>query len=382
MIDWQLEAQKSLKILWGAQVSCTISDTLRDEGRNRAYRLAVTGGPVSSVILKASLGDETNPYMGRDDAPGKPFRRFCNEWAGCALLAPLGLGPADFTGNIDLGFFIMQDLGAGISLADRLIGNDPELATAALLAYAHSLGELHAATVGFDSRWNELRITRGGKNRQPSAADSWIREFTAFTKICEQFGVAHPRGIAPDLARIADAADNPGDYNAFSPTDCCPDNHYLRGHRVIFFDCEGARMRHALLDTAYFSVPFPTCWCASKLPDKMPARMLSAYREHFPGQANFDDQLTLMRAAWILANLVRGLAGDPDKPDQQWGLVSTRQRHVHHLENLLGSPTLATLLPSLAMTLERLFDALRTRWADLPPMPYYPAFKTPVSIQS
>ncbi len=78
MNEWQVAAQDALGALWGPGVSCTITDTLRDKGRNRVYRLAVTGGPVATVILKASLGDEKNPYVVGDDAPWRAFRRFCN----------------------------------------------------------------------------------------------------------------------------------------------------------------------------------------------------------------------------------------------------------------------------------------------------------------
>src|SRR5580700_33013 len=106
MNPWQTAAEKALTSLWGTDVSCTTTDTLRDEGRNRVYRLAVTGGPVASVILKASVGDEKNPYTLGDDLPGRPFRRFCSEWAGCAMLGPLGFGPTAYAGDSEHGFYL------------------------------------------------------------------------------------------------------------------------------------------------------------------------------------------------------------------------------------------------------------------------------------
>src|SRR5262245_21659128 len=202
MNEWQAGAPDALRVLWGAKVSCEITDTLRDQGRSRVYRLAVTGGPVASVILKASLGDEKNPYVVGDDAPWGAFWRFCNEWAGCAMLGPLGFGPTVYTGDAERGFFLMEDLGAGESLADRLTGDDAEAATAALLAYTRTLGELHAETRGTEAHWQELRRARGG--RPELAASSWRGDVARFRGVCERHGVVLPTGFDADLARVVD----------------------------------------------------------------------------------------------------------------------------------------------------------------------------------
>jgi hypothetical protein len=171
------------------------------------------------------------------------------------------------------------------------------------------------------------------------------------------------------------AYDGPGlRPDAFTPADCCPDNHHLRDERVIFFDCEGATMRHALLDAAYFVAPFPTCWCTSRLPDGLPERLLAVYREHFPGPPDFDEQLTLALAAWVVQTLTWKWAGDWEKDDHKWGLVTLRQRHLHRLENLLARANLAALLPRLAEVARELYGILKARWVDLEPMPLYPAF--------
>lgn len=372
---WHAAAQTALQSLWGAAVTCLITDTLRNEGRNRVYRLAVTGGPVPTVILKASLGEDKHPYTPGDDRPNTPFNRFCNEWAGCAMLAPLGLGPIPYTGDAQRGFYLMEDLGQGISLADHLTSNDPAAATSSLLAYAHSLGELHARTQGQSAHWHTLRHARGGIAPDQVKTQSWAQELKAFSPLCRRLNLTLPESLDADLARIVHALDNPGPYAVFTPTDCCPDNHYLRHDRVIFFDCEWATMRHALLDTAYFLAPFPSCWCTSKLPDPMPAQLLAVYRSHFPGTPDFDDQLTFALAAWVLAGLTWNWSGKWEQEDRKWGLVTLRQRHLHRLENLLARPNLPTLLPALAPLIADLKAHFTSQWPDLEPMPLYPAFR-------
>lgn len=359
---WQAAAESALQALWGVGVSCTITDIFRDEGRNRVYRLVVSNGPVTSVILKASWGE-------------KAAERLCNEWAGCAILGPLGLGPVAYTGDSKRGFYLMEDLGADEkSLADRLTESDPEAATAALFAYARSLGELHTATQGQEVHWKTLRSERGQKTKNTTG--EFQREVEKFGEIAEHYGIALPEEFAGELARIGSAVDNPGDYLVFSPTDCCPDNHFLRRDRVVFFDCEGAQMRHALLDAAYLLAPFPTCWCTSRLPAGLPARLLAAYREHFPGGTDFDEQLTLILAGWVMLTLTWDWAGNWEEKDHEWGLVTLRQRHLHRLENLVARPNRASLLPGTTKVAEELYGILKTRWADLEPMPLYPAFRS------
>jgi hypothetical protein len=44
--------------------------------------------------------------------PRSAFQRFCNEWAGCATLGPLGLGPGAYVGNAARGFYLIG-LGGG-----------------------------------------------------------------------------------------------------------------------------------------------------------------------------------------------------------------------------------------------------------------------------
>src|SRR5262245_14270761 len=187
MSEWLAAAQDAVRRLWGAGVSCAITDTFRDKGRSRVYRLAVAGGPVTSVIVKASVGDEQNPYVVGDDVRGRAFWRFCNEWAGCAMLGPLGLGPTAYAADAERGVLLMEDLGQGQTLAEMLTGEDPEAATAALLAYARTLGELHARTLGAEAAWRDLRRARGGAPRD-AGAPSWHREVMGFRDICERHG--------------------------------------------------------------------------------------------------------------------------------------------------------------------------------------------------
>ncbi|MGH6972183.1 MAG: hypothetical protein ACREEQ_11280, partial [Caulobacteraceae bacterium] len=117
-------------------MTCANARPLREPGRSQVYRLAVSGGRAPSVILKAPVADEPAPQSAQD--------RLCNEWAGCAMLGTLGLGPQPIAGDTEALFCLMEDLGAGETLADALTSDDPDRATASLFAYARGLGAMHA----------------------------------------------------------------------------------------------------------------------------------------------------------------------------------------------------------------------------------------------
>jgi hypothetical protein len=73
----------------------------------------------------------------------------------------------------------MEDLGSGISLADRLLGDDGSAAVAALEAYVRTLARMHRETRGDWSAWNAARRTLGGLGALPigvTDSQSWHRD--------------------------------------------------------------------------------------------------------------------------------------------------------------------------------------------------------------
>ena len=59
---------------------------------------------------------------------------------------------------------------------------------------------------------------------------------------------------------------------ALTPGDTCPDNNVLTEAGVVLFDFEAAAIRHLAWDAAYLRVPWPSCWCAWRLPEDVARR--------------------------------------------------------------------------------------------------------------
>ena len=93
--------------------------------------------------------------------------RFYNEWAGNRFLDELGLEPSPGAGFIGgdraAGLIVLNDLGKdGASLADRMTADDRPALLTALQSYAASMGRLHAATVGKEAAFMQVRREIGG----------------------------------------------------------------------------------------------------------------------------------------------------------------------------------------------------------------------------
>lgn len=362
MDDWS-----DVAALFGPAATVEVVDVLRDAGRNRAARLRVGKG--ETVIAKRSLGDPERPFVYGDDTDGASFQRFCNEAAGCRLLGRLGFGPTLLASAPELGLFVMEDLGTGVTLAQRLLGDDGPAAIAALEAYVRTLARMHRSTLGGLFAWEAARQATGGKGARPIGDPAgWRRSVGAFETLCSRLDAPLTRTIDADFATIGAALDAPGHWLAFTPSDCCPDNNFLRGETVVFFDCEFATYRHALLDLAYVVAPFPTCWCRNRLPDGLAARLVELYRAELDG-ADFGDQLAFCAAYWTVTSL-GWAASDPSGEDRTWGIATLRQRNRLGIDSFLSLGR-AELLPALTRTL----IALRDRLPGADPMPLYPALR-------
>lgn len=68
-------------------------------------------------------------------------------------------------------------------------------------------------------------------------------------------------GQGDDLDAILAELAEPGDFLALSGGDACPDNERVTSERVRLIHLEAATFRHALVDAAYYVIPFPNCWC-------------------------------------------------------------------------------------------------------------------------
>lgn len=384
-------AEQALATVFGGPVRLGEGVNLRDKYRNFVVRSPIAEAPAGtpeSVILKASVGEGEDAYAPDQDKPYSTTWRFYNEWSGNRFLNELNADPplnarllaADRT----TGLLILEDLGDGGCLADRAQGDDPTAAEAAFLAYASELGRLHALTAGRQAEWRRLRLEVGGVGQEREReGDDWLKNrMPEFLKVCGLLEITPPPGFDAEVETVRQTLDAPGPFEVFSPNDTCPDNHRLTPDGTLrFFDFEWGGFRHALLDAAYFHLPFPTCWCVNRLPDGLPQRMEAAYRAQLTqgcpaanDEARFQHDLSCACAYWLTTTLSWNLE-IALKEDGQWGVSSVRQRHLMRPAAFADRCERYGHLPALTALARTIVAELNTRWPDAEPMPLYPPFR-------
>jgi hypothetical protein len=384
-------AEAALSKAFGGPVMFGDIESLRDRYRNRVLRCAVRQAPPatpSSVIVKAAVGEGDDIYNPEKDEVGGTAWRFYNEWAGTRFLNGLAADPPHsarlLAGDRAAGLFVLEDLGPGACLADVVQGSDAAQAEAALMSYACALGRLQADTLGGEAEWRRLRLEIGGLEavRERDGA-RWLREnVETFRKFCAELEVGLAPGFDEEIEAVRRTLDEPGPFHVFSPEDTCPDNHRLMPDGTLrFFDFEFAGFRHALLDAAYFHLPFPTCWCVNRLPDDLPHRMEAAYRAELAqgclaaqDEARFHAGMSHACAFWTISTISWNFE-EVLKEDGEWGIATVRQRHLLRLETFAALVSRYGCLPALAETAINLHARLRALWPEVEPMPLYPAFR-------
>lgn len=349
--------------LLGSRVTGAVPLVGRDIGgrwtEDHAHLWRVTVGG-STVVVKTLRGD---------DLSSATYLR--NEAAALEFLGRVGGGHGPLLLAADGDVVVMEDLGAGTSLDQVLLGDDPEAALSGLRSFATSLGRMHADTAGREDEYYAIRGDGDGDPMFDRLSLGRYRLAESWRKTRMQL-----RGLpTPGLSAIADwdlvmaRLASPGERLAFSNGDACPQNcRLVADGRVRFLDFDGAAFRHAALDLAALLLPFPACACWSTLPPTVGTAVVDAYRTEF---AVDDLDAAVGCAAWVVLRAVRlrrlGAAINPHPMG-----FSRRGQLLDQLAVAAGP--VGAPLPGLAAWFGELEAALRERWGITEPQGEYPAF--------
>ena len=252
---------------------------LNGSDRSSVLRVIVEDAPngaPSSIIVKRAI--DLGAEWDDPSLPDSPTTRFFNEWASLQFLGEIAadhpLAPRLIAADRNAGILVMQDLVPMTVLSATLLGNDPDAAQADLIAYATTVGRLHACTAAHVAEFQHLRNALGPPN--PGFGWDWI--LPTFHGMLDCLGISPVDGIDDDLATLAACMAEPGDFTALFHSDPCPDNWGWTGDRDYLIDFEYSNIGHALTDGVYGRVPFPTCWCIGVLPEHVAQAMERAYR--------------------------------------------------------------------------------------------------------
>lgn len=304
-----------------------------------------------------------------------------NEWAALRFLSQLELeppvSPALYGGDLDEGVLVLEDLGDGDCLADVLLGSDSARAEAALVSLARTLGRMQAASIDRAADHRRIRSALGARGGEAiiEARDLASR----FEGTLRAAGLSL-QGADEDVEAAIDRVARPGAFLAFVHGDACPSNERLVDGEIVLLDFATAGLRHALLDGVCGRVPFPSCWCARRLPRHVPRRMEEAYRSELvlgcpaaKDDARFAGEAVAATAYWLIETTTVAISTMPFR-DFVWGTSTIGQRLA--LRTALFAELAADSGSYLALSalLTRLVDVLGLADEE---MPLYPAFGGP-----
>ncbi|MDH2426921.1 hypothetical protein [Sphaerisporangium sp. TRM90804] len=333
------------------------------------------GGNPRSTVLRCRTASGGSVIVKSYSTEPEGLRSFASEAAGLSLRLA---GPELLGVDADAPLLAMADLGQAPTLADVLLGKDPEIAREGLLAWARGLGRLAAVSVDRSADHARLRA-RYDKGVPSWESEPWIeRNAAGLLVLLDRAEITVPPGLADELAEIGNAVGE--QYSAFTPGDTCPDNNLLTREGLRLIDFEFSCFQSIFLTAAYCRMPFSTCWCVFRLPRELAGEIEHAFRAEivsaYPILADDAVWRTGMRraiAVWTVDATVTLLPR-----------VLTEDRPLHRTRRPV--PTMRQLLrhrwemlstiedsPALAQTMRLLLRKVAERWA-VTPLPEYPAF--------
>ncbi len=334
-----------------------------------------------SHIVRLHLADESSFVLKRDRQEnfGGRDRAFGAELAALEFLNGMetAIAPRLLGADGDAGILIMEDLGAGSSLAHSLLARDRDRAEADLVAYARTLAAMHAWSLGRSLEFAGLRARHA-----PSAAPGpdWMAAITGgkdpFLAVVSRLGL--PDGGAGDEIDSIEVLLR-GAGTGLVHSDPCPDNTHIADGTCRIFDFETSGWGPVALDAAYLLAPFPSCWCFASLPADVAGPAVAAYRDVVASAGvdlgpDWDAAMTAALAGWVVA---RGAAmGRALDEDRDWGTTTARPRMLTWLRSFTEAAARSGALPRLRSLAVRVREELSARWPDTV-VPAYPALGAP-----
>jgi hypothetical protein len=305
-----------------------------------------------------------------DDGP-----RGARERAALHALAGASGSPALLAESDEPPFVVMPHLDGTGSLADALLGSDEAVARAALITWAEALAALHVAgTPGTRAAFADALAERSPGLRPRTLVDDFASAAGMYADKLAELGLPPHRQALDELRSLPSELADPH-HEVLSPADTCPDNNVITPERMHLIDFEHAELRHRAWDVAYLRAPWPSCWCAWRIPEDAGEMAVATYREAAGEDASgprFLADLELatlgwqaMTPAWFLGGALAG-----DDRDAAPRRPSRRAFVLHRLDAVAANGS----HPALASMAADLCAELRARWGEVP-LELAPAFR-------
>lgn len=382
----------------GRPVSLSAPRALSDQ--HPVLRCRVEGADaLRSLIVKRVTRTDFNAP---GSAPGIS-QRFRNEWACLDFLRTLELaepvGPRLLAASREESLLVIEDLGAGETLLDRLRGTDGDAARAGLVGLGTALGRMQAAAA---ARERDFRAIQAALDTASPLSDSTIDQRDRrerFHDVFDTLGLAPATGFWRELEAVETAVHEDSTFRSFLHADAGPHNVLCpdpASGRVRLLDFEFGDYRHGLLDVVSARLGFPHTGQVWSVPAADADALEAAYRaevaDALPAaqdDAAFEAALVDACAHWSLGRWSGYWTGyfkermDPqartegdgsaDEPAAAARRARQRARILTQHEGFLALADRTGRRPAITASLRGFLERLRERWPELEVMPVYAA---------
>jgi hypothetical protein len=271
----------------GARVRLADAEDLGGSSRSRVVRVRVAQNPFSlprTLVVKHYLGEAAASERTSATERVDPFPY---EAASCQLFTAM---PADdratptlYANDPQQRLLVLEDLGRGSTLADKLHGDDPKAAERALLGATRALGRLQAATAAREGDFGALLRRSGVKHWRDPLADDARSALAEIPDLLAGRLRVEAAPAAVQHARAAAGLLGGTRYRAFSPSEVSPENCLLTGAGARFLDFEWGCFRDVAFTASSVRLPFPGWAAPYALPTGMAEAMTASWQSEVAG---------------------------------------------------------------------------------------------------
>lgn len=329
-----------------------------------------------ALVWKGEESHVVKAYAAGPSADG------ARERAALAVLDGAAGTPRLLAESDDPACVVMTRLSGTESLADLLLADGPDRARLGVLGWADALAALHDASTPERC----AAFARALEDRAPGLgptilADDFAEAAGRYEDVLGVLGLAGREEALRELRSLPGVLAARG-HEVLTPADTCPDNNVLAGDAVRLIDFEFAQLRHAAWDVAYLHAPWPSCWCAWRVPgdlaDAAVERYCAARGEQVADDA-FRADLRLAVFGWQVMSPAFFVAGALDDDDR--GADPRRPARRSFVLHRLGRAAAGPGPDALVELARDLHAVLLDRWGPVS-LELAPAFRDATRTES
>jgi hypothetical protein len=270
-------------------------------------------------------------------------------------------------------------------------------AIAALKRFTKSLAHFHMASYGRINDYDELLRSSHPTRESLEEGIKWNQEdlLPKLESVCDILGIPFSNEVKKETIDVIKMSLSHGDFYVLTHGDICPDNVFDHEDKdeLQLIDFEWVRPGSSLLDSTYFRMNFPTCWCAKALPEVVIVELESLYRKTIASKiraslddSKYNENYVAACGFWLLSSMpfaLRIMEKDecwPSGPvpiDALWNSEDNlaRPRFISRLQAFIQISKQHDYLPHLRLAAEAMLAKAYEKWDDARPLDLYPAFQ-------